>query len=259
MQPLWALTQWWIATGILHTERNCFPSGHFTTRREGPFYTPAKLDVTPSFPHGPAAIIIDGLSCRGVCGFLFACHQFGATLCIIHQCCRLGCNTSILHNIHLSVFACDDDFCSMLIGIINTLDQSRHPVMPLCHPVPFVNTAFSPACCSSRWSMNVCGTGSASPRRSWEWWPSSGSGTRKSCWPKPWSPCRTRDMPTRRSWSSTETASTSRTSARISERRLVPGIPSHQELSRLRNISTLMRRRFLCWQLLCSSVPPTHI
>lgn len=88
------------------------------------------------------------------------------------------------------------------------------------------------ACCSSRWSMSACGTGSASPRNSWEPWPSSGSGTIKSCWSEPWSPCRTRDMPTRRSWSSTETTSTSRTSARISGRRLVCGVPSsHQELS----------------------------
>ena len=89
MQPLWALTQWWIATGIPHTERNCFPSGHFTAWREGPFYTPAEVDLTQRFPYSPPAINIDSISCRSVSGFLFACHQCSATLCVIQKSCCL--------------------------------------------------------------------------------------------------------------------------------------------------------------------------
>lgn len=239
MQPLWALTQWWIATGIPHTERNCFPSGHFTARREGPFYTPAKLDLTQSFPYGPAAMIIDSISCRGVFGFLFACHQFATTLCEI-QVLPFWLQYFNLHTVFFIWFlfsACKNNLYAWPVKTVSNVFASPHPMCKqwLLH-----------ACCSARWSMNAQGTGSASPRHSWKRWPSSGSGTRRSFWPKPWSPCRRRDMPTRRSWSSTETASTSRTSARISGRRLVSGIPSQRELSHFRNISHWMRWPFLC-------------
>lgn len=44
----------------------------------------------------------------------------------------------------------------------------------------------------------------------------------KNSWPEPRSHCRRQNMPTRRSWSYTETARTSRTFTCISEKKLVP-------------------------------------
>lgn len=253
MQPPWVLKQWWIATGSPHTERNYFPSGHFTARREGPFYTPAEPDLTHSFPSGPAAVIIDGISWSGVCWLRFVCHQLWPSLWIIQQCCPVGGRAVLLVHVFLiSILGVLGDafdvFCSMLIWINNTLE-----------PIPRANTAFSVPYWSSRWSMNVCGTGCASPRHSWEWWLSNFSETRKSCWPEPCSPCRRRGKPTRRSWSATEATSTSRTSAHISERRLASCIPSHQGLSKCRNMSNFTRKPFLCMHVCCSSEHPSHL
>ena len=92
--------------------------------------------------------------------------------------------------------------------------------------------------------MNVCGTGSASPRYSWMSWPSSSNGTRKSYWPEPWSHCKRPHMPTRRSWSTTETVRTRRRSVQISGRRLVPAEDLIGNCHIFRDISHIMRWHF---------------
>lgn len=99
MQPLWALTQWWIATGIPHPERNCFPS--LPGDRE--HFTPAQLDLT-EFSLWP---LWNSLSCKSVCGSLFACNQYGEIVLPFWQ-----------------------QLCSLVVRINIKLGCWRHSVMP---------------------------------------------------------------------------------------------------------------------------------
>lgn len=82
----------------------------------------------------------------------------------------------------------------------------------------------------------------------------------KSCWPEPWSPWMRPDMPTRRSWSSTKAASTSRASARILRRRLVSGRPSCRTFKFIRQAFSWYRLYYSFVHLsLSSSCPAPYV